>query len=400
MATIKLETSQIGRMSVGIKTPIIRTGDNLQEIVIDSIFKAVGGFHDKAVIGITEAVVAIAQGNYATPEDIQASIAEKYPDASEIALMYPIQSRNRFMNVARAIAGMKQFKEIYIVLSYPCDEVGNRLVSEEKLYEVTANSSLDETYSEGEFYEIFGKPVHPFTGKDYIEEFKNACNGKATIVLCNNVCKAARVINCHDFLVCTIREDQRKLQKQMISDCIPDATVFDMSQILNKPINGSGYSPEYGLYGSNMMAAGRLKLMPRDCQEFVEDLQERILAYYGKKVEVMVYGDGAFKDPVGGIWELADPVTTLGATSGLSGTPKEVKLKYLASKYPDKSQEELAEIIAKEKAARMNTESVTGESSLGTTPRQKTDLFASWADLTTGSGDEQTPVVYSVGFLK
>lgn len=399
MSTIKLNPERIGRMSVGVKTSIIRPGDDLKEIVIDSCLKAVGEFHEKAVIGVTEAVVAIAQGNFATPEDIQLEIARLYPEQSELTLMYPIQSRNRFMNIARAIAESKQIEKLNIVLSYPCDEVGNRLVSDEELWK-RGVGIYEDSFSGDEFRERFGKPRHPFTGKDYIEEFEAACCGKAEITLTNDMELIAELSD--NVLVCTIREGRRNFQKTYMRSALAyeQRRVFSLADILSASVNGSGCSPEYGLYGSNMMADGKLKLMPRNCQAFVEDIQSEILSRYGVHVEVMVYGDGAFKDPVGEIWELADPVACLAATSGLKGTPKEVKLKYLASKYPEKSQEELQDIIAKEKQARLKTDKIDGEASLGTTPRQLTDLFASWADLTTGSGDEQTPVVYSVGFLK
>lgn len=396
MTQITVNQERTGRNVFAIKTPIIRTGDDLKKIVIDSCLAAVGEFQDNAVIGITEAVVAIAQGNYALPEAIQAAIASKYPDQSELTVLFPIQSRNRFMNIMQAIADMPQFEKIYVVLSYPCDEVGNRLVSDRELFYSYTNPYEDE-FSVKDFYHEFGEPMHEFTGKNYIAEFQNTNLSKVEVILCNDLELIADY--CENVLVCTIRESQRELHKEIVKDSGAER-VFDLSEILDKSVNGSGYSPEYGLYGSNKMADGKLKLMPRDCQEFVESIQTEIQEKYGKHVEVMVYGDGAFKDPVGGIWELADPVTTLGATAGLAGTPKEVKLKYLASKYPDKTQEELAEIIAKEKAKRMNTDDMTGEASLGTTPRQKTDLLASLMDLTTGSGDEQTPVVYMTGYLK
>lgn len=399
MENFNLNMENIGRIIMGVKTPIIRTGDGLQQIVIDSCLNAIGEFHDKAVIGVTEAVVAIAQGNFASPEDIQADILRKFPGASEITLLFPIQSRNRFMNIPRAIADMPEIKRINVILSYPCDEVGNRFVSDEILWQRNIEPYAD-SFSSESFYSEFGKPRHPFTGKDYIEEFLKACNGKGDVLLCNNLSTISYFCkHTNNILVCSIRKELRELHKKQVM-AYGAENVLDLSQILNEPVNGSGYSPEYGLYGSNMMAEGKLKLMPRDCQTFVEGIQAKILQEYGKHVEVMVYGDGAFKDPVGGIWELADPVTTLAATSGLAGTPKEVKLKYLASKYPDKNQEELAAIIAKERENRLKSDDITSEASLGTTPRQKTDLFASWADLTTGSGDEQTPVVYALGFLK
>lgn len=397
MAKINLIPEGIGRISVGIKTPIIRTGDNLQEIVIDRCMAAVGEFHENAVIGVTEAVVAIAQGNYATPDDIRADIARKFPGESEITLLFPIQSRNRFMNIPKAIAEMEQIKQIQIVLLYPCDEVGNRLISDEVLMEAGVNPYEDSFTSE-EFYAKFGRPRHLFTGKNYIEEYENACKGKATVILSNDLFAVEGLSK--NILVCTIREGKRQLQKKLLTESGKFKHVYTMADILNEPVNGSGYSPEHGLYGSNMMAEGKLKLMPRDSQQFVEELQSKIKERYGVHVEVMVYGDGAFKDPVGEIWELADPVTTLGATSGLKGTPQEVKLKFLASQHPNESQEEMQKIIAEEHKKRVSSGDITGEASLGTTPRQRTDLLASLADLTTGSGDEQTPVVYMVGFLK
>jgi F420-0:gamma-glutamyl ligase len=397
MNQIKLNQERTGRVSIGIKTPIIRTGDDLKEIVIDSCLSAVGTFQDKSVIGITEAVVAIAQGNYVTPADIQADIAMKYPDQKELTVLFPIQSRNRFMNIMQAIADMPQFERIYVVLSYPCDEVGNRLVSDKDIFYSDINPYTDE-FSANEFYGLFGRPKHEFTGKNYIQEFENTNPAKVMVRLCNDLGVISRY--CKNVLVCTIREEQRKLHKEILKDYGVER-VFDLSEILSKSINGSGYSPKYGLYGSNKMADGRLKLMPRDCQSFVIFIQKEIMERYNRHVEVMVYGDGAFKDPVGGIWELADPVTTLGATSGLLGTPKEVKLKYIASKYgPEKTQQELEEIISQERAERIKTDDRTSEASLGTTPRQITDLLASLMDLTTGSGDEQTPVVYVTGYLK
>ncbi len=395
---ITVSPNNYGKMIFGIKTPIIRTGDDLEKIVIDSCLKTVGEFHDKAVIGITEAVLAIAQGNYVSAEEIQIDIANKFPVANHIMLYHPIQSRNRFMNIAKAIAGTPQIQHITIVLSFPCDEVGNRILSEKVMLESKVNP-YDDAFTSDEFYKIFGKPKHPFTGKDYIEEFQKACDeaGKEVdIILSNNM----ELVNdfADNVLVCTIRKDQRTLERNYFSQL--GSTVYDMSDILCNSVNGSGYSPEYGLYGSNMMAGGSLKLMPRDSQKFVDNLKKRIFDDFGKRIEALIYGDGAFKDPVGGIWELADPVSSLAATSGLLGTPKEIKLKYLASKYPDANQEELRIILAREKEEFLISDDITSEASLGTTPRQKTDLFASWADLTTGSGDEQTPVVYALGFLK
>lgn len=394
MKTINLNLGLIGRASIGVKTPIIRTGDDLEQIVIDSCLSAVGSFHENAIICVTEAVVAIAEGNYAKPEDIQAEIARLYPGESEVTLLFPIQSRNRFLNIPRAIAAMPQIKTIHVVLSYPCDEVGNRLVSEEILLDTGVNRH-EEVFTAEQFRATFGKPCHPFTGKDYIEEFEKACAGKGNVILCNNLFQADI---CDNVLVCTIREDMCQLQK-MVMKQNGAKNVYDLADILSKPVGNSGYS-SYGLYGSNMMDGGVLKLMPRNAQGFVESLQKRIFDEYGVHVEVLVNGDGAFKDPIGGIWELADRDSVVAATSGLGGTPKEVKIKYIASQHPDATPEELAEIIAKAKEERIRTDDVTSENSLGTTPRQITDLLGSLADLTTGSGDECTPVVYVVGYLK
>lgn len=302
------------------------------------------------------------------------------------------------MNIAKAIAATPQINHVIIVLSFPCDEVGNRLISEKDMYESKVNP-YDDAFTDEEFYEVFGKPKHPFTGKDYIEEFQKACGGfgkTVDIILANNIKMVEDLSD--NILVCTIRKEQRDMEKQIFADL--GKNVYDMSEIMNEPIDMSGFSPEYGLYGSNMMANGNLKLMPRDCKKTVESIQKKIFERFGKMVEVMVFGDGAFKDPVGGIWELADPETTLAATSGLCGTPQEVKLKYLASKYSDATRAEFDVILAREREERYLHDDITSEASLGTTPRQKTDLFASWADLTTGSGDEQTPIVYALGFIK
>ena len=394
---ITFNPNYIGTASIGIKTPIIRPGDNLEKIVIGSCLRAVGGFQDKAAIGITEAVVAIAQENFATPEDIQADIANKYPDANDILLYHPIQSRNRFMGVAKAIAGSPQIKHLTIVLSFPCDEVGNRLVSDEIMSDCGVNL-YEEAYSAREFYEIFGKPCHPCTGKDYIEEYQKACSKNGTevdILITNNMDICGDL--CDNILVCTIRQEQRDMEKEYFSSI--GKKVYDLSEILNQPVNGSGYSPEYGLYGSNLLNDGTLKLMPRNCQEFVNGLQKKIFDDYEKRVEVFIFGDGAFKDPKSGIWELADPTTTPGNTSGIAGTPQEVKLKYIASQHPNATQDQLKVIVAREKEDRMLSGDITSEASLGTTPRQKTDILSSLADLTTGSGDKQTPVVYILNFL-
>lgn len=387
---------RMGVISRGIKTPVIKAGDNLQEIVISSVANSIGGsFKDGDIIGVTEAVVAISQANFASHKNVSDDIARKFAGAKELVIVDPIQSRNRFMDVLKAVAATPTLEKVYVVMTYPTDEVGNRFVSELTVMESGVNPYKDLLTVE-EFYTKLGVPKHPFTGKNYIEEYQKACEGKIEVILCNDFSQLIEATKCEDFLICSIhrREETRKILEKSGAK-----RILDLSQIMDESIDGSGYNKEFGLYGTNLMSGGRLKLMPRDCQTFVEEIQQKILKRYGKKVEVFVYGDGAFKDPVGGIWELADPTTTLAATSGLAGTPKEVKLKYIASANEDKSAEEIAEIVAKESANRKATNDMTGEASLGTTPRQITDLVASLADLTTGSGDRQTPVVLIQNYL-
>lgn len=385
-----------GVISQGIRTPVIKPGDDLQEIVITSVVEANGGNFDNGdIIGVTEAVVAISQENFVTSEDIGKDIARKFEGANEIAIVDPIQSRNRFMDVLKAIAKTPSLETIYIVMSYPTDEVGNRFVSDLAVMQSGVNPYQD-FFTVNGFYEIFGEPKHPFTGKNYIKEYLDACEGKAEVILCNDFSKIYEETNCDNYLICSIH---RREETRMMIDKTAPKVVLDLSQIMNESIDGSGYNEQFGVYGSNLMSGNRLKLMPRNCQEFVEEIQKKILERYEKNVEVFVYGDGAFKDPVGGIWELADPQACLGATVGLEGTPKEVKLKYIASMYDGKTPEEIEAIVAEERSKRKATEDVTGEASLGTTPRRITDLLASLSDLTTGSGDRQTPVVYIKNYL-
>jgi len=385
-----------GVISQGIRTPVIQPGYDLKEIVVSSVMHAIREWFDNGdIIAVTEAVVAISQGNFVTHQNISDDIASKFAGAKELVIVDPIQSRNRFMDVLKAIAATPTLEKVYIAMTYPTDEVGNRLVSDMVMMESGINPYQD-VLTVVDFYSKLGVPKHPFTGLNYIEEYIKACQGKAQVIMCNNFSRLPAVTKCEDYLVCSIhrrKETRKALEKGGAK------RVLDLSQIMDKPINGSGYNEEFGLYGSNLMAGDRLKLMPRDCQQFVEAVQADIKQRYGRTVEVMVYGDGAFKDPVGGIWELADPQTTLGATSGLKGTPKEVKLKYIASAHEGKTPEEIEAIVAEESAKRKGTEDITGEASLGTTPRRITDLLASLADLTTGSGDRQTPVVYIKNYL-
>lgn len=392
-----------GVISQGIKTPVIQSGDDLKNIVINSVLNSGNQFEEGDIIGVTEAVVAISQANFVTHKQIGEDITRKFQGASEIVIVDPIQSRNRFMDVLKAVAAVPTIKRVYIAMTYPTDEVGNRFVDDITLMRSGINPYKD-ILTAKEFYEKFGEPKHPFTGKNYIEEYSNACEideasetiKKAFVVLCNDFAQLPTYCNCKDFLVCSIH---RRAQTKEILKSGGAERVYDLSEIMTESIDGSGYNDKYGLYGSNLMSGNRLKLMPRDCQEFVESIQKTVEERFGKHIEVFVYGDGAFKDPVGGIWELADPTTTLGATSGLLGTPKEVKLKFLASANEGKTAEEIEAIVAAESAKRKNTEDVTGDASLGTTPRRITDLLASLADLTTGSGDRQTPVVLVKNYL-
>ena len=380
-----------GVISQGIKTPIIQPGDNLQEIVISSVVKVnEGKFEDGDIIAVTEAVVAIAQNNFATAEDVTYDLSQKFPGAKSIVVVDPIQSRNRFMAVLKAVAAMPDVEKVYVVLTYPNDEVGNPLISEIDLMRSKVNP-YSQMLTKDEFYEIFGKPVHPFTGKNYIEEYLTACGGKGEVILGNDFSQLPEITGADDYLVCSIH---RKEMTREVLKAAGAKHVLDMSEIMNASVNGSGYSEKFGLYGTNVRKDGGLKLMPRNGEEFVSAMQEAILERFGAKVEVMIYGDGAFKDPVGGIWELADPTPAVAKTSGLLGTPKEVKLKYITSGYEGKSSEELEAIVAEESKKRLQTTEVTGEASLGTTPRRIEDLVASLSDLTSGSGHRQTPVIY------
>lgn len=394
---MKGENYRPGVIVQGIRTPVIQPGDDLQEIVIDSVMGSINGWlNDGDIIAVTEAVVAISQGNFVTHQNISEDIARKFAGAKELAIVDPIQSRNRFLDVLKAIAATSTLEKVYIVMTYPTDEVGNRLVSDMKLMESGINPYRDVLTVE-EFYSKLGEPEHPFTGLNYIQTYLDACQGKAEVILCNDFARVpAYVGSCRNFLVCSIHrcEETRKLIERK-----GGYRVLDLSEIMDESIDGSGYNSKFGLYGSNLMSGDRLKLMPRHCRVFVSGVQNKIKRRYGKNVEVMIYGDGAFKDPVGGIWELADPQACLAATSGLKGTPKEVKLKYIASANEGKTAEEIEAIVAEEKAKRKSKGEMDAEASLGTTPRRITDLLASLADLTTGSGDRQTPVVLIRNYL-
>lgn len=387
--------AKLGVISRGVKTPIIKFGDDVVKVVVDSVIDAVGveGVQDKDAVGTTEAIVAIAQGNVVTQEEIIKDLSNKFAGAKTIGVVDPIQSRNRFMAILKAVSAMPELETIYLFMTYPTDEVGNRLVSDEVIMESGVNPYSD-VLTQQEFYEKLGKPAHPFTGKDYMEMYREILGEKAKIVMCNDFSKIPNF--CKDILVCSIH--RRAMTKRILQKS--GATrVLDLSEIMNAPVDGSGYNATYGLYGSNIQSNDDLKLLPRDCEKFVKAVQEEMFKRTGKKVEAYIFGDGAFKDPVGGIWELADPTTTPAATEGLKGTPEEVKLKYIASAHKDKTPEEIEAIVAAEKAARKEAKNISETSSLGTTPRQITDLISSLSDLTTGSGDRQTPVVLVQNYL-
>jgi len=386
----------VGTVSRGIRAPIIREGDDIAKIVVDSVINAADseGFalRDRDVIAITEAVVARAQGNYATVQDIANDVKQKFGDKT-VGVIFPILSRNRFAICLRGMA--MGLKKIVLMLSYPSDEVGNHLVSIDELDEKGVNPWSD-VLSEGRYREFFGYKKHTFTGVDYVAYYKeliSSCGADVEIVFAND-CRAIL-----DYTDCVINCDihTRKRTKRILEQ--KGAKVFSLDEILTTPGSLGGYNAEYGLLGSNKATEDKIKLFPRDCQAVVDKIQEDILQRTGKRVEVMVYGDGAFKDPVGKIWELADPVVSPAYTQGLIGRPNEVKLKYLADNdFAHLKGEELKNAI---KGYIKNKESdlVGSMASQGTTPRQLTDLIGSLCDLTSGSGDKGTPIVLVQGYF-
>ncbi len=390
----------VGTVSRGIRAPIIREGDDMAQIAVDSVIAAAEseGFalHDRDVVGITEAVVARAQGNYATTEDIASDIRAKFP-SGHIGVIFPILSRNRFAICLRGIA--KGAKKITLMLSYPSDEVGNHLVSEDELDEKGVNPWTD-VLDEAKYRELFGYKKHTFTGVDYVEYYKGLIEeegAEAQVIFANN-CRAILDYT-KDVLCCDIHT--RALTKRRLKNAGAN-TVLGLDEIMTASVNGSGYNADYGLLGSNKATESTVKLFPRDCKVFAEKVQKMFLDRTGKCLEVLVYGDGAFKDPVGKIWELADPVVSPGHTDGLIGQPNELKLKYLADNdFADLSGEALKEAISKaiaEKDAK-NASLVGSMATQGTTPRRLTDLIGSLCDLTSGSGDKGTPIILIQGYF-
>ena len=387
----------VGTVSWGIRAPIVRQGDDIAQIVVDSVLNAAEseGFslRDRDVVAVTEAVVARAQGNYATTQQIAADIRAKFGGGT-LGVIFPILSRNRFAMCLKGIA--KGADKIVLMLSYPADEVGNHLVDLDALDEKGINPWTD-VLTEQQFRDLFGYQRHTFTGVDYIEYYKElitSCGCQVEVILSND----CRTILQHtdNVLCCDIHSrarTKRLLQKAGAK------TVYCLDEILTQPVDGSGCNETYGLLGSNKATEESVKLFPRDCGPVVEAIQQKLLERTGKHVEVMVYGDGAFKDPVGKIWELADPVVSPAYTPGLEGQPNEVKLKYLADNdFADLQGEELKEAISA--YIRNKEEDLTGQMvSQGTTPRRLTDLIGSLCDLTSGSGDKGTPIVLVQGYF-
>ena len=387
----------VGTVSRGIRTPIIRSGDDLAEIVTNSLLEAAreDGFalRDRDIVAMTEAIVARAQGNYATVDDIAADVRAKL-GGETIGVIFPILSRNRFAICLRGIA--KGCKKVFLMLSYPSDEVGNHLISLDAVDEKGVDPYKDVLTLE-QYRQLFGYEKHPFTGVDYVayyQELIQDCGAEVEIIFANDP-RAILPYTKH-VLCCDIHTRQRT--KRLLREA-GAVSVCGLDDILTAPVNGSGYNEKYGLLGSNKATEDQVKLFPRDCQDLVEDIQKRLLDQTGKHVEVMVYGDGAFKDPVGKIWELADPVVSPAYTAGLEGTPNELKLKYLADNdFADLSGEALREAI-KDRIHKKDGDLVGQMVSEGTTPRRLTDLIGSLCDLTSGSGDKGTPVVFIQGYF-
>ncbi len=390
----------VGTVSRGVRAPIIRQGDDLVKIVVDSVLNASKSenfeVRDKDVIAVTEAVVARAQGNYAHVDNIAKDVKDKFGDDT-VGVIFPILSRNRFAICLKGIA--KGCRKVVLMLSYPSDEVGNHLISIDELDDKGINPWSD-VLTEEKYRELFGYNKHTFTGVDYVDYYKNLikdCGAEVEIVFANN---PKTILNyTTSILTCDIHTRQRtkRILRQNGAK-----KVYSLDDIMTASVDGSGYNDQYGLLGSNKATEETVKLFPINCDEVVNKIQGNIKEITGKDVEVMVYRDGAFKDPVGKIWELADPVVSPAYTKGLEGTPNEVKLKYLADNdFADLSGDELKEAISKYIVEKDNkSDDLTGNMvSQGTTPRRLTDLIGSLADLTSGSGDKGTPIIYIQGYF-
>lgn len=387
---------KVGTVSRGIRTPIFRQGDDLAKLVTDSVLEAAEAenfkLENKDVVAITESVVARVQGNYCSVDDIAADVKTKLGGGT-VGVIFPILSRNRFAICLRGIA--KGAKKVVLMLSYPSDEVGNELVSLDKVDAAGVNPYSDVLNLE-QYRKLFGENKHPFTGIDYVAYYSDLVKesgAECEIIFAN---QAKTILDyTKNIISCDIHTRART--KRILKAA--GAKVFGLDEIMNASVNGSGFNAKYGLLGSNKAKEDQIKLFPRECQDLVEDIQARLLKATGKKLEVMVYGDGAFKDPQGKIWELADPVVSPAFTSGLVGTPNELKLKYLADNdFKDLKGEELKKAI--QASIKAKDQNLKGNmASEGTTPRQLTDLIGSLCDLTSGSGDKGTPVVLVQGYF-
>lgn len=387
----------VGTVVRGLRGPIINEGDNIEQIVVDTVLNAaqIEGYsiEDRDIVTVTESVVARAQGNYASIDDIAADVATKFGDDT-VGVIFPILSRNRFANCLRGIA--KGVKKVVLMLSYPSDEVGNHLVDIDEL-DVKGINPWTDTLNEAEFREHFGYKKHTFTGVDYIEYYKEIieAEGASCEVIFSNNPKTILDYT-KSVLTCDIHT---RLRTKRILTANGAEKVYSLDNILSASVNGSGFNAEYGLLGSNKATEDSVKLFPHTCQPIVDGIQAKLKEATGKTVEVMIYGDGAFKDPVGKIWELADPVVSPAYTAGLDGTPNEVKLKYLADNdFADLRGDELKAAISE--YIQNKDEDLTGQMvAQGTTPRRLTDLIGSLSDLTSGSGDKGTPMIYIQGYF-
>ena len=388
----------LGTVSMGVRAPIIRTGDDLVKIVADCIMQATESDglvpRNRDIVAMTEAIVARAQGNYASVEQIAQDVKNKF-GGETVGVIFPILSRNRFAICLRGIA--KGCKKVVLMLSYPSDEVGNHLVDWDMLDAHNVDPYRD-VLTEEQYRKMFGYAKHPFTGVDYVEYYSDLirqCGAEVEVIFAND--PRAILDYTKNVLNCDIHTRVRT--KRLLRNAGAEI-VYGLDEIMTASVDGSGYNPTYGLLGSNKSTEDSVKLFPRECQSLVEDIQKELLDRTGKHIEVMVYGDGAFKDPVGKIWELADPVVSPAYTPGLEGTPNELKLKYLADNdFADLSGEALRNAI-KTKIQQKDGSSLVGNmAAQGTTPRRLTDLIGSLCDLTSGSGDKGTPIVYIQGYF-
>ena len=387
----------VGTVSRGVRAPIIREGDDLKQIVVDSVLEAARqegfAFHDRDIVAMTEAIVARAQGNYATVEQIARDVRQKLGGGT-VGVIFPILSRNRFAICLRGIA--KGAKKVVLMLSYPADEVGNHLVDWDALDKAGVDPYKD-VLSLMEYRRLFGVRPHRFTGVDYVDYYSRLIResgAEVEVVFANDAREILKYTK--DVIHCDIHTRARTGR---ILRAAGGQRIFGLDEIMTSPVDGSGWNERYGLLGSNKATEDKVKLFPRDCQALVEAIQAELIQRTGKRIEVMVYGDGAFKDPIGKIWELADPVVSPAYTKGLEGTPNELKLKYLADNdFAALSGDELRQAIEAE-IRRKDGDLVGQMVSEGTTPRRLTDLIGSLCDLTSGSGDKGTPIVFIQGYF-